>query len=82
MRRDKKRCQTVVDLDTDDVCGKPATEVDHVVPGDDHRLENLEAICEWHHARKSSAEGNAARAKQRAIVRKRFQRTEDHPGLL
>jgi 5-methylcytosine-specific restriction protein A len=65
------------------VCGQPgADEVDHVRAGDDHSLTNLRPIhgrgtpqrC---HARKSSAEGNAARWK----VRQRRE-PERHPGLL
>lgn len=48
-------------------CGEPdADEVDHVVPGDDHRIENLRPIHGWRtrqrcHAKKSAAEGGAAR---------------------
>jgi 5-methylcytosine-specific restriction enzyme A len=47
------------------VCGGPgADEVDHVVPGDNHRLENLAAIHDRPcHRRKSAREGNAARGR-------------------
>jgi len=44
--------------------GKDADAVDHLVPGDDHNLNNLKAVhdrVEPHcHRAKSSAEGNAA----------------------
>jgi hypothetical protein len=43
---------------------------------DDHRLEALRSLCAEHHARKSSAEGNAARWK---FTEKRPKPT--HPGL-
>ena len=42
------------------VCGAPATDVDHVQPGDDHSLANLRALCRWHHQRKSGSEGGRA----------------------
>jgi 5-methylcytosine-specific restriction protein A len=54
-----------------------ADQVDHLVPGDDHRASNLAAIhnhpC---HARKSSSEGGSANA------RKWRRQTAPHPGLL
>lgn len=52
-------------LNRDRVCvicrAAPATQVDHAVAGDDHRLANLRGVCAPCHARKSSAEGNIAR---------------------
>lgn len=42
-------------------CLLPAREVDHKVPGDNHDLSNLQALCPWHHGRKSASEGVAAR---------------------
>ncbi|MFF1756142.1 HNH endonuclease [Streptomyces sp. NPDC058266] len=58
-------------------CGKHATDVDHIKPGNDHRPENLQALCTDHHAIKSSREGNAARW---AVRRQRP--AERHPGLI
>ena len=43
------------------LCGAHATEVDHVIPGNDHRYENLAAICDPCHRRKSAHEGAMAR---------------------
>ena len=60
----------------DEGCEVVATEVDHIQRGDDHRLSNLQPACTWCHARKSSAEGHAAR---RYYSAKR--RPERHPGL-
>jgi 5-methylcytosine-specific restriction endonuclease McrA len=69
------RCQ----VQTDGIpCGEPANEVDHIVHGDDHSPENLQAICRWHHGRKTAAEGAAAR-KPRPTGRREPER---HPGLL
>lgn len=58
-------------------CGQPANHVDHINRGDDHTLTNLRALCEPHHNRKSSAEGNTAR---RRLTNRRP--PERHPGLL
>lgn len=55
LRRDGYRCHE---------CGAPANQVDHIIPGDDHDLDNLRALCRRHHALKSSAEGNAAKPKR------------------
>lgn len=60
-------------------CGRRATEVDHFLAGDDHRIENLRGICTHHHRKKSSAEGHAAKA---AIKSKRTRPPEAHPGDL
>lgn len=66
--------------DTCHVCGqRGANEVDHVIPGDDHSLENLRPIHGWNtpqrcHAFKTSAEGNAARPRL-------YRPAERHPGL-
>ena len=79
-RRDNSRCQ--VRLSDGARCGEIAIDVDHIRRGDDHRLENLRCICDWHHNKKSAAEGaqayNAAIRKSKA----KFRRTEQHPGLL
>lgn len=52
-------------------CTAEATEVDHVVAGDDHSLENLEPICNPHHRRKSSSEGWFAMNQKKKAARKR-----------
>lgn len=38
-------------------CGAPANEVDHRVAGDDHSLDNLQALCTPCHRRKTAWEG-------------------------
>ncbi len=74
LERDGHRCTVL--MRNGSRCRDRATEVDHIVPGDDHRLDNLRAICAWHHARKSSAEGNAARTRLSS-----YREPERHPGL-
>lgn len=64
------------------LCGQPGADtVDHVIPGDDHRLENLAPVhdrVEPHcHRAKSSAEGVAA---LRAWSAQTKQSVEQHPG--
>lgn len=58
-------------------CLGRATEVDHIRAGDDHSPANLRPACSRCHGRKSSAEGNAMRARLRAAGRRR---TPRHPG--
>lgn len=72
LRRDGHTCQI-----RRPGCTGTATEVDHKNAGDDHRDANLQASCAWCHARKSSAEGNAARTRY-----SRRRPPERHPGLL
>lgn len=76
LRRDGYKCQAK--HSTGDLCGAPANQVDHVEPGDNHDLSNLQALCRWHHARKSSREGVAARRPRATQARP----PETHPGLL
>lgn len=59
-------------------CQGEATEVDHILRGDDHRAKNLQAVCERCHAKKSAREGNQAKAKYKAL---RSRPQERHPGL-
>ena len=79
LRRDGGRCQWKVDSVS--VCGAPATDVDHIVPGDDDSFGNLRALCREHHAWKSAREGHVALARMRREVAGRFRRSEPHPGL-
>ena len=60
-------------------CWDKATDVDHKSAGDDHSLENLQGICQWHHRRKSAMEGVAAKAALNSILTRP---EEPHPGLL
>lgn len=60
-------------------CRDKATDVDHVVAGDNHSLSNLQGICQWHHARKSAQEGVAAR---RALNEILYRKPETHPGII
>ena len=73
--RDGWRCTVISDGAR---CIEFATDVDHVVPGDDHHLSNLRASCARHHALKSAAEGVGARAR----LPQRRRPREQHPGLV
>jgi 5-methylcytosine-specific restriction protein A len=79
-RRDESRCQ--VRLSDGRKCLEPATDVDHIRRGDDHRDENLRCICDWHHGKKSAAEGARAYNAKIRRSKQKFRRTEKHPGLL
>lgn len=76
IRRDKGVCVATYSDGTQ--CGLPGTEVDHIVPGDDHTATNLRLLCSWHHRHKSSSEGGSAAA----LTRVRTARpTTTHPAL-
>ncbi|MFJ6183754.1 hypothetical protein [Streptomyces sp. NPDC092295] len=45
-------------------------------------MGNLRSLCSYHHRIKSSQEGAAAANAKRRAIAKRFQLTEQHPGLL
>lgn len=75
LSRDGHQCTWI---ESDSVrCIKRATDVDHIINGGSHELTNLRALCAWHHSRKSSAEGNAAR--KRVSMRRK---APPHPGLI
>lgn len=74
-RRAGGRCQKI--LPSGARCPRLGTDVDHVIPGDDHRYSNLRLLCGHHHAIKSAYEGVAGRR-----ARKKPRRPpERHPGL-
>lgn len=79
MRRDSGACQWRAE---DGLCLSPANQVDHIRPGGDHSEGNLQALCQYHHAKKSAGEGHQAQRAARRATALRFRRTEGHPGLL
>ena len=76
LRRDGYRCQAKDSIGVK--CEAPANQCDHIVAGDNHDEDNLQALCRWHHDRKSSAEGAAAR-RPRPTQRRA---PEAHPGMV
>ncbi len=78
LRRDGWACQWR--LDAGGLCGEPATDVDHIVRPDLGGTDddaNLQALCTWHHQRKTGREASAvAHAKP-----PRARAAERHPGL-
>ena len=76
LRRDGHQCQHVR-YDTGRKCGKHANQVDHVDDRDDHRLSNMQSLCEWHHQQKSSSQGGTA-----AAARRKQPQKQKHPGII
>lgn len=56
-------------------CGAPGNQCDHIIRGDDHRLENLMWLCVDCHRAKTQREANEARVPARRPPGR-------HPGLL
>jgi 5-methylcytosine-specific restriction endonuclease McrA len=83
LRRDAHACQWMKQDGTDERCGEPARHVDHVKPasqGGGDGDENLQALCIYHHGKKTGAEGAAAAAQVPRPTRARD--PEKHPGML
>ncbi|MEU1254767.1 HNH endonuclease [Streptomyces chartreusis] len=76
LRRDNHVCQNR--FSEGQLCGREATEVDHIEPGDNHSMANLRALCTWCHARKSGSEGGRAAARMRVRTERPKQ---THPAL-
>lgn len=64
-------------------CGGKANQADHIRPGDDDSLTNLQALCSPCHRSKSAAEGHEANRRKQAELRALTRRpAESHPGTL
>ncbi|MFD6365119.1 HNH endonuclease [Streptomyces roseolus] len=75
-KRDGYRCTMV--YETSGQCVSRGTDVDHIIPGDDHSDDNLRLLCRWCHLKKSAREGGQAAA----LKRVRPQRPPStHPAL-
>lgn len=55
-------------------CKATGTDCDHITPGDNHTLDNLQWLCRYHHNQKTSRQANQVKH-----TNKRPQET--HPGL-
>lgn len=75
-RRDGYRCTNIFEVGGR--CTQAGTDVDHIIPGDDHSDDNLRLLCTWCHARKSGQEGAAAAARNRVRTDRP---TTEHPAL-
>ncbi|MBC6822333.1 hypothetical protein CRD20_08250 [Corynebacterium sp. LK33] len=62
LRRDRWRCQL-----KSFGCLEEATEVDHIVRGDNHSEDNLQAVCSACHKKKTQTEAKEASAAKRAV---------------
>lgn len=67
--RDRGRCQQ---------CGRPGTDVDHIVRGNDHSLANLRLLCRTCHMRRTGRDGGTTPRRTKRSHRP----PERHPGLL
>ena len=59
------QCQHVR-YDTGKRCTARANQCDHIGERNNHTLDNLQALCEYHHQRKSSSQGGRANARNHA----------------
>lgn len=75
LHRDRHQCQAT---EHHPDCDRTATDVDHIVPGDDHSLTNLQSLSEPCHRVKTATE-TAQRNEANAKLRKR---PEQHPGAI
>lgn len=73
LERDQYTCR----IRTPGICVGRATDADHVIAGDDHGVEALQAACGPCHRRKSAEGGTAAQARRRAATKRPV---EAHPA--
>lgn len=78
LKRDGYACVEPISVDGT-LCGRPATDVDHIGDPADHSDRNLRALCAGHHKVRSSRQGGLAAATRRPP---RHRPPERHPGLL
>lgn len=76
LRRCGMRCEWVEDGFR---CHNAATDVDHIIPGDDSQLSNLQGLCNPHHLTKTGRENAAARAEIKKLGRLP---EEPQPGII
>lgn len=76
IRRDVGRCTAI--YSDGRRCEQPGTDVDHIMPGDDHTEGNLRLLCRWHHGQKSGSEGGTAAGLKRVRTARP---TATHPAL-
>lgn len=58
-------------------CPTPGSDCDHVIPGDDHSMGNLQWLCYPHHKVKTTQDNARAQALRLAL---RVRPTPPHPG--
>lgn len=58
-------------------CTGKSTQVDHIIPNDDHSFKNLQGVCAHCHGIKSAREGRQAQLTRR---QRRFRSPEEHPS--
>lgn len=75
LRRDGYRCRAT---DSQGVrCDVRGNQVDHIERGDNHDLDNLQTLCEWHHKQKTAAEAAEVRKAKGYPTQRRT--AEEHP---
>lgn len=71
------RCQAIDD--SGQRCTNRGTDCDHIEPGNNHNLNNLQWLCHWHHARKTH---DASTSSQTSLRQRNQPPERKHPGLL
>lgn len=75
LERDANQCTWI---DDGQRCTEPATDADHIGDPEDHRLDNLRALCGYHHRKRTALQARAARGP----LPSRSRPPEPHPGLV
>lgn len=75
LARDAHQCTWIEDGER---CTSEGTDADHIGDPEDHTLDNLRTLCEYHHRKRSAIQARAARGPLPSKERP----TAPHPGLL
>lgn len=75
LRRDNYGCKWLDEYGKE--CKSKATDVDHILRGDNNSLDNLQSLCTYHHRYKTAKEGNLAKNLKERELKAKYLRPKE-----